>query len=359
MGNKQKPLAARAWEALLAPNVVQAVKAEAYKLLQCSIGFCSPNPPVAAVVFNRFGQIIGRGYHSRAGGPHAEIVALGSIPLALKHLIPESFIYVTLEPCSTIGRTGSCCEALIRAGLRGVIWEEPDSTEENGGKASAILKAAGISNFGPTNEIFTSQTLLPWRFFKKWGRPYVTLKVATTADGSLRPENPTERQISGQRASTYTQYLRSRHDAILVGAETVRQDDPLLTNRYELFTSPRRYQPWRVILNGSGNLPPHAKVLTDEHAARTIILPKLSVSEILENLAQRGITSVLVEGGGNVIQQFLAADAVNTFVHIESKTPIGSGPNLYQTNFNLWKADKVAEKPTVLKSDTLRCYQAT
>lgn len=270
------------------------------------IGFTSPNPAVGAVIVAD-GELIGQGFHRQAGLPHAEIEALKDAYNRAPERIAGSTIYVTLEPCSTQGRTGPCTSAIQAAGITRVVWGAQDPNPSHVGRAQQLLETAGIA---VTTGILESECQEILRPFAKWittGLPYVIAKAGQSLDGRItRPpgEGP---WITSEAARAHSQGLRARVDAILVGAETVRQDNPRLTLR----NGSLKQQPWRIILTRSGHLPPDANVFTDAYLDRTLVLRDLAFPEVLRDLASRGITSVLIEGGSNVLGQAFAARCVD------------------------------------------------
>ncbi|TDU81629.1 diaminohydroxyphosphoribosylaminopyrimidine deaminase [Prosthecobacter fusiformis] len=270
------------------------------------IGFTSPNPAVGAVIVAG-GELIGQGYHRQAGLPHAEIEALLDAQSRAPERIPGATIYVTLEPCSTQGRTGPCTSAIQAAGITRVVWAAQDPNPSHVGRARQLLESAGIS---VTTGILEAQCQEILRPFAKWittGLPYVIAKAGQSLDGRItRPagEGP---WITSEAARAHSQGLRARVDAILVGAETVRQDNPRLTLR----NGSAKEQPWRIILTRGGHLPAEAHVFTDAYQDRTLILRDLAFPDVLRDLATRGITSVLIEGGGNVLGQAFASRSVD------------------------------------------------
>lgn len=272
------------------------------------VGLTSPNPPVGAVLVAQ-GEVIGRGYHRKAGMPHAEVEAITDALAHARDLVPGSTIYVTLEPCSTQGRTGPCTEAIKVAGIRRVVWGARDPNPKHEGRAQEVLAAAGIT---VTMGIMESECTELIRPFAKWittGLPYVIAKAGQSLDGRItRPagEGP---WITSEAARAHGRGLRSRVDAILVGAETVRQDNPRLTLRGEAAAG--KVQPWRVILTRSGNLPEQAHLFTDAYKDRTLVLRDQAFPDVLRDLGSRGILSVLVEGGGNVLAQAFRHQAVD------------------------------------------------
>jgi len=284
------------------------------------IGLTSPNPAVGAVIVAE-GELIGQGYHRQAGQPHAEIEALRDAQMRAPDRIPGSTIYVTLEPCSTQGRTGPCTAAIQTAGIQRVVWGAQDPNPSHVGRARQLLESVGISVTTGVMEAECQEILRP---FAKWittGLPYVIAKAGQSLDGRItRPpgEGP---WITSEAARAHSQGLRARVDAILVGAETVRQDNPRLTLR----TSSEKEQPWRVILTRSGNLPQNAQVFTDAMQDRTIVLRDLTFPDVLRDLAARGITSVLIEGGANVLGQAFASRCVDEVCWYIAPRLCGSG----------------------------------
>jgi diaminohydroxyphosphoribosylaminopyrimidine deaminase/5-amino-6-(5-phosphoribosylamino)uracil reductase len=272
------------------------------------VGRTHPNPPVGAVIVAG-GECIGQGWHRRAGEPHAEIEALRDATARHPQRLRGATIYITLEPCSTRGRTGPCTEALIAAGLSRVVWGARDPNPQHAGRAETLLRTAGLA---VTTGVLEADCRELIRAFAKWittGLPWVIAKAATSLDGRLtRPagEGP---WLTSEAARAHGRGLRRRVDAILVGAETVRQDDPQLTIREG--PDDDRPQPWRVVLSRSGQLPAGARLFTDAHRDRTLVLPGPHLDTALRDLGARGITSVLIEGGGSVLGQAFAQRLVD------------------------------------------------
>ncbi|MES2597037.1 MAG: bifunctional diaminohydroxyphosphoribosylaminopyrimidine deaminase/5-amino-6-(5-phosphoribosylamino)uracil reductase RibD [Verrucomicrobiota bacterium] len=275
------------------------------------VGLTSPNPPVGSVIVNQ-GKIIGQGYHHKAGSPHAEIEALRDAQTYNPKLLPGATLYVTLEPCCTQGRTGPCTEAIKAAGIKRVVWGALDPNPRHAGRAQEILTGAGISVSTGVLDAECRELIRP---FSKWvttGLPYVIAKVGQSLDGRItRP--PGEGQwITSESARSHGRRLRARVDAIIVGAGTIRADNPQLTLRDSKSTL--KEQPYRVILSRSCNMPEASHVFTDEHKNRTWVLRDLTFVDALKELGQRGIVSVLIEGGADVLGQAFAAQAVDEIV---------------------------------------------
>jgi len=258
------------------------------------VGHTSPNPAVGAVIV-RGGRIIARGYHHRAGLPHAEIEALRA--LQKPALAKGATIYVTLEPCSTHGRTPPCVEAIIAAGFRRVVIGTIDPNPAHAGRGVDVLRAAGLV---VTTGVLENECRALNAGFNHWivtKFPLVIAKAGLSLDGRLtRP--PGEGQwLTNPAARRDAHRLRAQVDAILVGAETVRTDNPRLTVRGVRGAR----QPWRVVLTRSGRLPLDAHLFTDDHRERTLVYRGQSLRAVLRNLGRRQITSVLIEGGGGIL----------------------------------------------------------
>ena len=261
------------------------------------LGTTSPNTAVGAVLVSR-NRIIARGHHRRAGGDHAEIDCLGK----LDDPIPaEAVLYVTLEPCSTRGRTAPCANYIIQRGVRRVVIGAVDPNPKHRGRAIGLLHAAGVD---VRTSVLEDECTRLNEAFNKWivtGEPFVIAKCGMSLDGYLtRPPGET-RWLTSESSRTHAHQLRALVDAILVGAETIRRDNPRLTVR----KGPRRTQPWRVILTKSGRLPQNATIFRDSAKERTVVYRNRTLRAVLRDLGRREITSVLIEGGGDVLSQAL------------------------------------------------------
>jgi len=276
------------------------------------VGLTSPNPPVGAVVV-RDGAIIGRGWHHRAGEPHAEVEAIAD---AREHQGSDATtgatLYVTLEPCSTRGRTPPCVEAILEAGFSRVVIGTADPNPDHAGAAFDRLRQAGVEVAVPVLEAEAGELI---RFFARrvtTGRPWVIAKSAATLDGrtTLTPgEGP---WVSSEASREDVQRWRRQCDAILVGGETFRVDDPSLTLRGD--SAEGRPQPLRVVLTSQDELPAGHRLFTDDHADRTRIHRHLSLRESLESLAEEGVNAVLLESGGRLLGHALAEGLVDEVV---------------------------------------------
>jgi len=282
------------------------------------LGMTSPNPPVGAVIV-RDGVLLGAGHHEKAGGPHAEIQALRATE---GQALTGATIYVTLEPCSTTGRTPPCVEALIASGIKRVVVGTVDPNPRHAGAGFAALRGAGLEVRAGVLEEECDHLI---RFFRKHiltGRPYVIAKTGMTLDGRITPIPGSSQWITGELARADVQRLRAEVDAILVGGDTVRKDNPKLTLRGEHAVG--RVQPWRVVMTRSGNLPPDAILFQDEHRDRTLVFHVEQFEPPLVSLGARGVTSVLLECGGRLMAEAFAGRWVDEVVFYLAPT-IGGG----------------------------------
>ena len=268
-----------------------------------ALGQTSPNPAVGAVLVidNR---IVAKGHHREAGGDHAEIECLRDFGARVP---ARATLYVTLEPCSTVGRTAPCTEAIIKAGIKNVVVGAPDVNPRHSGKGIMQLRNAGVKL---REGVLADECARLNEGFNKWivsGRPFVIAKCGMSLDGRLTRPASEPRWITDRSARRHANKLRAHVDAVLVGAETVRMDNPRLTVRGVR----RARQPWRIVLTGSGKLPRRAHLFSDRFASRTLIYRDKSLAAVLKNLGKRGVTSVLIEGGGEVLGQALDARLID------------------------------------------------
>ncbi len=257
----------------------------------------SPNPLVGCVLV-RDGEVVGEGWHARAGGPHAEIAALRTAGARAR----RATCCVTLEPCSHTGRTGPCTTALLEAGVSRVVVALADPDPRAAGGA-AVLRAAGVDvavglladEAAEQNRVFLHGVAT--------GRPYVVLKTAVSLDGRIAAADGTSRWITGPAARRRAHELRAESDAVVVGSGTVLADDPELTVR---LGDPDAPQPLRVVLDGRGRVPGSARALADP-ALHVTGAPAHDLRGVLAELWAREVRSVLVEGGASVAGAFVRA----------------------------------------------------
>lgn len=277
------------------------------------VGTTSPNPPVGAVIVKNE-KILGQGYHERAGELHAERRALADARARGNGgELKGATIYVTLEPCSTYGKTPPCTEGILEAGISRVVYGAVDPDERHRGRADALLRAEGVEVLAGIEQAACELLLRPWAFAVTHRRPWVLAKAATSLDG--RMARRTERWLSTPETLRYAHEYRLRSDAILVGGRTVRTDDPALTIRTPLSEVPAcKRQPWRIVMTRDRNtLPAASKLFTDEHAERTLIAENISdLPAYLETLYRNyGIVQLMLECGGTLLRRFSEEGLIN------------------------------------------------
>jgi diaminohydroxyphosphoribosylaminopyrimidine deaminase/5-amino-6-(5-phosphoribosylamino)uracil reductase len=305
----------------------------ALRLARRGYGGTSPNPMVGAILV-KGGKIIGRGWHHQAGGPHAEIEALRDAHKN-RHSPRGATLYVTLEPCCTHGRTPPCTEAIIAAGIKRVVAGAIDPNPRHAGAGFEILRRAGIKA-DTLNGLLANECTRLNEAFNHWivqRTPFVTVKAAMTLDGKIATATGESKWITGEKARAAGMKLRQGSDAILVGINTILADDPSLT------VKTKRAKPIRrIILDSMARTPLTAKVVSDEFAALTTMVvgkhapkkrvsalakkvnvlvappaqsvignrqPAVNLGWLLKKLGAENVTSLLVEGGGEVNASFL------------------------------------------------------
>ena len=328
---------------------------QALNLARRGYGCTSPNPMVGAVLVKGW-QIVGRGWHRRAGAPHGEIEAIQDAQR--RGFSPRgATLYVTLEPCCTRGRTPPCTEAIIAAGIQRVVVGATDPNPKHSGRAFAILRRAGIkvdvagdSKPGGALSNLAEECARMNEAFNHWivqRTPFVTVKAAMTLDGKIATASGESKWITGAQARAIGMELRRGADAVLVGVNTILADDPSLTVRWagkgniEQPTSNTEHPTRglrRIVLDSRARTPLTAKVVSDEQAALTTIVvsrnaprtrvaalakrvnviaapelkdrppqskPQIDLGWLLQRLGAENVTSLLVEGGGEVNASFL------------------------------------------------------
>lgn len=294
------------------------------------LGTASPNPAVGAVVV-KDGRIVGRGYHAKAGGPHAEAEALRQAGSRAE----GADLYVTLEPCNHTGKTPPCAIAIREAGIRRVVSAMADPNPHVAGGGHAWLSRHGItvvtgvceSEARRLNEAFITHV--------RTGLPLVLLKIAATLDGRIATRTGHSRWVTGEASRRFVHRLRHQVDAIMVGVGTVRADNPSLTARLE---NGDGADPLRIILDTRLSIPADAKLLHQVSSARTIVVTGKDVSQaacrritstgadilqvdtnergidlnpLMKQLGAMAVTSILIEGGSRVAASALAAGIVD------------------------------------------------
>jgi diaminohydroxyphosphoribosylaminopyrimidine deaminase/5-amino-6-(5-phosphoribosylamino)uracil reductase len=290
----------------------------AVELARKGEGHTRPNPPVGAVVVKN-GRIVGEGWHRRCGADHAEVAALkdarrrGTDPAGCE-------LYVTLEPCSRPGRVGACTDAIAAARIRRVVYACGDPNPVNRGRAARILRKAGIvCERHPLDE--AERILRPFAKHVTTGLPFVTVKIAMSLDGRICDLNGDAKWISGAATRRLTGKLRERADAIMVGGETVRRDDPSLLSHGR-----RNDDLVRVVVSASGDLPKTAQVFTDGKNPTLVMDGADGLEDMLKELGRRGIMWVLCEGGLTLARSLADEGLVDEWITVLSPSVIGNRP---------------------------------
>ncbi|CAM3409695.1 bifunctional diaminohydroxyphosphoribosylaminopyrimidine deaminase/5-amino-6-(5-phosphoribosylamino)uracil reductase RibD [Pontibacter korlensis] len=306
----------------------------ALELARLGNGCTSPNPMVGCVVVHD-GQIIGEGWHKQHGGPHAEVNAIASVED--KSLLPKSRVYVTLEPCSHYGKTPPCADLLISHGVKDVVICNTDPNPLVAGRGIKKLFEAGTQvKVGVLEE---EGLELNRRFFTFHSRkrPYLTLKWAETADGFIAAANYQQEQISGVLAQRLVHKWRSEEQAIMVGSRTALYDNPRLNTRLWHGSSPLR-----IVIDKNLLLPPHLHLFDgsqptvvytykEQESRENVHFVQLREDEpmlpqIMQELHQRNVLSVMVEGGTFLLESLLQAnlwDEALVFKSLHKTIPAG------------------------------------
>lgn len=325
----------------------------ALRLARRGYGLTSPNPMVGAVLV-KGGRIIGCGWHRGAGMPHAEVEAIRDA-LQNGQNTKNATLVVTLEPCSTYGRTPPCTKAIIAAGIKRVVIGAIDPNPAHAGRAVQILRRAGVTVTAGVLATESTQLNEPFNHWVVHRTPFVTVKAAMTLDGKIATATGESKWITATRARAFAMKLRQGADAILVGVNTVLADDPSLTIRYGLKRLGSK-QPRRIVLDSMARTPLHAKVVTDKFAALTTIVvgdrapgdrvvalaqrANVVVAPLVENrgaseplqidlrwllkkLGAQDVTSLLVEGGGEVNASFLLGGLAHRIAFFYAPKVIG------------------------------------
>lgn len=302
----------------------------ALNLAEKGAGYTSPNPMVGAVVV-KDGAIVGRGWHQKAGGPHAEVHAIDDAG----KLARDATLFVTLEPCNHFGRTPPCTHKILAAGIRQVVMAMADPNPHVAGRGAEYLAQNGVTveigvcekEARRLNEIFIKHI--------QTRQPFVLLKSAATLDGRIATRTGDSKWVTGEASRAYVHELRHRMDAIMVGVNTVIADNPQLTARP---TDKTAVDPIRIILDTNLSIPEDAAVLRLASAAETFIVTggttppdkrervealgakiitadladgRIDLSRLMPRLGEMGVTSLLVEGGATVAAAALKAGIVD------------------------------------------------
>ena len=308
-------------------------------------GTTSPNPMVGAVLVHA-GRILSKGHHRHAGGPHAEAVALKKI----KTIPAGATLYVTLEPCCTQGRTGPCTDLILQSGLRRVVIGSLDPNPLHHGRGESLLRKAGVEVLSGIAKDACEKINPAFAKYIIQGVPFAIAKMALSMDGKIATRTGDSRWISGRESRALVQRMRHAADAVLVGAGTVRRDNPRLTLR-DATLPPKKRPLIRIVIDSKLSLSPLARIFqparghvtwiaTTQQAKRIrgavfkgrrgieIIAVRnssegISMQDLFRELGKREITSVLIEGGPTILASCLEAGVVDRLAFFVAPILIG------------------------------------
>lgn len=359
----------RVWTTLPRPMTDLEYMAKALELAARGKGYTSPNPCVGAVVV-KDGQIIGQGFHAKAGGPHAEVVAIDDAAAKAPEKLANATIYVTLEPCNHFGKTPPCTHKILNAGIGRVVvaCEDPNPNVAGGGIDFLREKGLEVVSGLMAQEALTLIEDFVWNVQNE-KTPFVTLKCAATLDGYIATRTGDSQWITSGLSRHFGHELRHQNDAILIGSGTLHADDPSLTARIE---GKQTRDPARIILDTRLTIRENAKAVVQKSSAPTIIATgpgcdvtkiqrlkdrgaqvlecrvlenQLDLNDLMIKLRKLSVTSLLIEGGGRVAASALAAGIVNKVCYFlapkimggNDGIPVfnGSGPEKIKDVFEL------------------------
>jgi diaminohydroxyphosphoribosylaminopyrimidine deaminase / 5-amino-6-(5-phosphoribosylamino)uracil reductase len=319
----------------------------ALNLAKKNLGITAPNPVVGCII-TKNNEIISTGITAKNGRPHAENIAINKA-LSIKNgqqLLENATLYVTLEPCSHFGKTSPCADEIIKNKIKKVVIATQDIDARVNGQGVEKLQKAGIEVIVGVMEKESQE--LNKGFFKarKTGLPYITLKLATSLDGKIATKNFDSKWITSEKARYFSHHLRAINDAIMIGSNTVKQDNPMLDCR---ISGLEEYSPKRVIIAGNINFDEKLKIFQTAKNIPTIVLTyeqnydftklknlgveiifclkkddRIDLTDALKKLSALGINSILIEGGQNISTQFLQQNLIDELIWIRNKKIIGS-----------------------------------
>ncbi len=311
----------------------------AINLAKTNLGATSPNPVVACVITCN-NQIIATGITAKNGRPHAEKIAIEKV--VNKKILKDATIYVTLEPCSHFGQTPPCVDEIIKYQFKKVVIATTDKDSRVNGSGIKKLKEAGIEVVLGVLENEAQEINRGFFKAKTTGTPFVSLKIASSLDGKIATKNFDSKWITNEKARLFSHQLRANHDAILIGANTVKYDDPSLDCR---ISGLEEFSPKKIIISKNSDFSFAEKIfsnqevfiLRDETQRKSEILPpnvkviycaeknaKIDLKDALKKLAENGINSLLVEGGGATASEFLQQNLVDELIWIRGSKIIGN-----------------------------------
>jgi diaminohydroxyphosphoribosylaminopyrimidine deaminase/5-amino-6-(5-phosphoribosylamino)uracil reductase len=312
-------------------------------------------------------RVVGSGFHQKAGGPHAEVIAID----AAGNLAKGATLYVTLEPCNHTGRTPPCTAKILKAGIKRVVIAMPDPNPSVAGGGAEFLKRQGIQITNGVCHVQARKLNEAFIKFVSTRRPFVIVKCAATLDGRIATRSGDSKWVTGEQARQFVHQLRHAVDGILVGINTVRSDNPSLTTR---LPNGQGIDPVRIILDTRLTIPPEAKLLRLQSDADTILVAGtelaskkysafkkdgicviqsklkdnlIDMNALMDQLGAMGITSLLIEGGSRVLASAFKAGIVDKVYFFyapkilggDDGIPIcsGPGPNRMQQSIRVKK----------------------
>jgi diaminohydroxyphosphoribosylaminopyrimidine deaminase/5-amino-6-(5-phosphoribosylamino)uracil reductase len=329
-------------------DIDERFMSEALRLARRGLGRTSPNPAVGAVIV-RMGKVIARGYHQRAGGPHAEVQALAKLGGKAER---RDILYVTLEPCNHYGRTPPCTEAILKSGIGNVVVGMRDPNPRVTGGGCEYLAQRGVKvrigilerECRRLNEFFVK--------FVSMGRPFVVAKSALTLDGWSATSTGHSQWVTNQESREFVHRLRDMVDAVMVGIETILADDPLLNTRLK---NRKGKDPVRIILDTNLRIPEDARVLNQDSQAITLIVAgehtsegrqkklrelgasillcptregRIDLQALMDKLSAMSITSILVEGGATLMGALIREKLIDKFYVFKAPKILGGSDGI-------------------------------
>jgi diaminohydroxyphosphoribosylaminopyrimidine deaminase/5-amino-6-(5-phosphoribosylamino)uracil reductase len=287
----------------------EAAMAHAIECARLGLGKTFPNPIVGAVITTAIGELISEGFHQ--GGDHAEVIALN----AAKEIPTGSILYVTLEPCNHHGKTPPCVDAIIKSGIKRVVYAVSDPNPAAAGGAER-LRAAGIEVQSGIGEEEARLVNRAWLTKMELGRPHITWKIASTMDGKVAASDGSSKWITGELARTDVAQMRSQVDAIVTSTSTVIADDPLMTSKG--FGK----DPVRIVM-GTTEIKAVAQIFND--LAETVLVKSRNLKELITLANERGFNQLLIESGPTFGTALLRENLIDEIVLFQAPTLFGSG----------------------------------
>lgn len=308
----------------------------ALNLSKKNLGICAENPSVGCVITHE-NQIIASGVTAKGGRPHAETIAIEKV--SDKDILQNCTIYVTLEPCSHTGKTKPCVDEIIKHKFKKVVIATKDSNPMINGDSIRQLQEAGIEVICGVLENEAREMNRGFFKTKEKGRPFITLKIASSLDGKIATKNFDSKWITSERSRQFGHFLRAKNDAIIIGGETARKDNPMLDCR---IPGLEEFSPMKIVISQNLDLDPELNIFKNNpnktlvfttsdkkfSPAKTIICQEknqqIDLEDVIKKLSQHGFNAVLIEGGSRVATAFLKENLIDEIVWIRSSKIIGN-----------------------------------